>query len=363
MKVPMKTKQINTGHIILASASPRRKELLDKAGLAFDVRPADIDEDAVPYAGDPAGYTQTLSTLKASAVAKACPDAWVIGADTIVVADNNILGKPKDRADAIGMLAGLAGRSHFVYTGFCIVHWTMGIKTASAVETQVEFKTLTDEEVAKLTTVAERHGIPLMIDNAYGAPFPNVIFTEIRPVWNENIILTLSLSKLGLPGTRTGIVIARPEVVRQIESMNSIVGLANPNIGQAIATPLMESDEVLRMSDEVIRPYYRGRSEQAQRWVSEFFDHALPWRLHLSEGAFFLWLWLEDCPLSAKELYRRLKQRSVFVVPGHYFFFGLEDDQWQHRNECMRISFAADEESVREGLRIIADEVARAYRS
>jgi septum formation protein len=148
MKVPMKTKQINTGHIILASASPRRKELLDKAGLAFDVRPADIDEDAVPYAGDPAGYTRTLSTLKASAVAKACPDAWVIGADTIVVADNNILGKPKDRADAIGMLAGLAGRSHFVYTGFCIVHWTMGIKTASAVETQVEFKTLTDEEVA-----------------------------------------------------------------------------------------------------------------------------------------------------------------------------------------------------------------------
>ena len=148
-KGPMRinSKQINTDHIILASASPRRKELLANAGLVFDIRPADIDEEAVPYEGGPARFARTLSTLKAGAVAKDFPQAWVIGADTIVAADNKILGKPKDRADAMAMLTRLSGRSHFVYTGFSIVHGAKGIQTASVVETRVDFKLLTREEM------------------------------------------------------------------------------------------------------------------------------------------------------------------------------------------------------------------------
>ena len=67
---------------------------------------------------------------------------------------------------------------------------------------------LTDEEISRLSDLAKEYNIPLIIDNAYGAPFPNIIFTEATPVWNEDTILTLSLSKIGLPGTRTGIVIA-----------------------------------------------------------------------------------------------------------------------------------------------------------
>ncbi|TWU35113.1 Valine--pyruvate aminotransferase [Novipirellula artificiosorum] len=220
---------------------------------------------------------------------------------------------------------------------------------------------LTDTEIDRLAKLATQHDVPLIIDNAYGAPFPNAIYTDATPVWNDQIILTLSLSKLGLPGTRTGIVIARPEIIRSLESMMSIIGLANTNIGQAMVTPLIESGEILTLSRDVIQPYYRSKSQQAERWVEEFFDPKLPYRIHVSEGAFFLWMWFEGLPITSMELYQRLKQRDVLVVPGNYFFFGLDDDPWRHRDECLRVTFTMPEQAVREGYRVIAEEVAKAY--
>lgn len=220
---------------------------------------------------------------------------------------------------------------------------------------------LTDDEISHLADLAEQQGIPLIIDNAYGAPFPNAIFTEATPVWNQNIILTLSLSKLGLPGTRTGIVIAREETIRSLSSMTSIVGLANTNVGQEIVRPLVENGDILRLSNEVVQPFYLHKSQQAQQWVSEFFDDQLPYRVHVSEGAFFLWMWFEGLPITSRQLYERLKNRDVLVVPGNYFFFGLDAGDWQHRNECLRISFTMPPEIVQDGFRIIAEEVRRAY--
>ena len=73
-----------------------------------------------------------------------------------------------------------------------------------------------------------------------------------------------------------------------------------------------------------------------------------------------MWLWLPGLPISSAELYRRLKGAGVFVLSGHYFFPGLEEP-WQHRNECLRISFAQDEDIVREGIRLIGAEVRRAF--
>jgi len=221
---------------------------------------------------------------------------------------------------------------------------------------------LTDEEISRLSDLAKEHNIPLIIDNAYGAPFPNIIFTEATPVWNEDTILTLSLSKIGLPGTRTGIVIANEKIAAAVSSMSAIVGRANGNIGQAIMEPLIRSGEILKLSSEVVRPYYVEKSRQARAWVDEEFDAALPYRVHLSEGALFLWLWFEDMPISSRELYERLKKREVLIVSGHYFFFGDHDvDAWQHRHECIRMTFTMDERTVHEGIKIIAEEVARAY--
>ncbi|MEM1069331.1 MAG: valine--pyruvate transaminase [Planctomycetota bacterium] len=222
---------------------------------------------------------------------------------------------------------------------------------------------LTDEEIRHLAEFAKQHDVPLIIDNAYGAPFPNAIFADATPWWDDNTILTLSLSKIGLPGTRTGIVIAREDVTRALASMTSIVGLANTNVGQALVRPSVESGEILRMSNEVVQPFYRNKSDVAQAYVHEFFDDSLPYRIHRSEGAFFLWLWLEDCPITSLELYERLKQRDVLVVPGNYFFFGLDDEPWPHRDQCLRISFTMEESVVARGFKIISEEVRKAYAS
>jgi valine--pyruvate aminotransferase len=220
---------------------------------------------------------------------------------------------------------------------------------------------LTDVEITRLSDLATANDIPLIIDNAYGAPFPGAIFTDATPIWNQNIILTLSLSKLGLPATRTGIVVAREDLIGRVASMTSVFGLANTNLGQALVAPLVESGEILRLSNEIIQPYYLAKSRQAIKWVGEIFPDSIPYRVHRSEGAFFLWLWFDGLPITSRELYERLKRRDVLVVPGSECFFGSDDDRWRHRDECLRVTFTMPEEAVYQGLIVIAEEVAKAY--
>ena len=216
---------------------------------------------------------------------------------------------------------------------------------------------LTDEETARLSALAKTHGIPLILDNAYGAPFPGIIFTDAKPFWEPHVILTYSLSKIGLPGTRTGIVIGPPDVIRALGSMSAIVGLSNPSTGQQIMLPLVESGEILRLSSEVVRPFYEEKCKLARQTAMEEFGDDFPWRMHRSEGALFLWFWFPSLPITTKELYARLKRRGVLIIPGEYFFFGLEQPDWAHSHECIRVSYAMDEAIVRDGLRIIAEEV------
>ncbi len=223
---------------------------------------------------------------------------------------------------------------------------------------------LTDEEIEKLAVIASQHGIPLIIDNAYGAPFPNIIFTDTKPIWHEHLILTLSLSKLGLPGTRTGIIVAHPKITAAIANMSAVVGLSNPNVGQAMVRPMLESGEILSLSNDVVRPYYLNKSRFAQHCVKDAFGDRFPYRIHRSEGALFLWLWFPDLPIKSKELYERLKKRGVLIISGHYFFFGLEGrDSWSHQHECLRMTFTMPEQVVADGIRIIAEEVEMAWRS
>jgi valine--pyruvate aminotransferase len=217
---------------------------------------------------------------------------------------------------------------------------------------------LTNEEVHRLASIARNAGVPLIMDNAYGLPFPGILFRSADPIWDDNIILTLSLSKLGLPNTRTGIVVAQPEIIRAVASMTAIVGLANCSIGQAIVLPLVQSGEILRLAREVVGPFYKRKSELAQNWITESFNDSLDYHVHVSEGALFLWLWFRGMKISAETLYNRLKQRGVLIVPGHYF--GASED-WRHGHECIRLSFAMDEVAVRDGIAILADEVSRGY--
>ncbi len=218
---------------------------------------------------------------------------------------------------------------------------------------------LTNDEVAHLDEIAQRHDIPFIIDGAYGSPFPNIMFTDATTHWNENTILTLSLSKLGLPGVRTGIIVAREDIIEAYCNINTIVSLACGTLGPALAKELFKTGEILTLSRDYITPFYQQRSQQTVQWFQQSMAD-LPYRIHKPEGAIFLWLWLEGLPISSQELYENLKQRGVLVVPGQHFFIGM-DDNWAHKHECIRVSYAQDANIVKKGVDIIADEVRKAY--
>jgi valine--pyruvate aminotransferase len=218
---------------------------------------------------------------------------------------------------------------------------------------------LTDNEVEHLDEIAQAADIPLIIDGAYGLPFPGILFNEAKPHWNQNTVLVLSLSKLGLPGVRTGIVVAREEIIQAFSNANTVVSLACGNFGPTIARELFRTGEILSLSRNLIKPFYQERATQAVKWFRESFGD-VPYRIHKPEGAIFLWLWFDGLPISSQELYERLKRRGVLVVPGHNFFPGM-DTGWRHQQECIRVSYAQDGDTVRKGIALIAEEVARAY--
>jgi septum formation protein len=132
--------------IVLASASPRRTELMELAGISFEVVPADIDETAL--SGEmPEEHVLRLAREKASAAAGRAVGRYFIGADTVVVLEGRIMGKPADESEAAEMLRLLSGRSHSVLTGIAVLDRLSGKKVCKCVETKVYFKALTDREI------------------------------------------------------------------------------------------------------------------------------------------------------------------------------------------------------------------------
>ena len=218
---------------------------------------------------------------------------------------------------------------------------------------------LTDEEIQRLDKLAKASNVPLIIDNAYGTPFPNIIFAQATPFWNNNTIMCLSLSKFGLPGARCGIVIANPEIIRAMSNLSGIMALSPGAIGPEIALPLVKSKEIIKLSNNFIKPYYQEKAEKAVALLQAKITHP-NFRIHKAEGALFLWLWFKDLPISSNELYKRLKEIGLLVVSGHYFFPGL-DQQWQHTQECIRINYAQDESVVERGVAILADTINALY--
>ncbi len=137
---------VQKSRLILASQSPRRKYLLKQAGIEFDVIPSQFDESRVPP-DDPVRYTGTLSRAKADDVAAQYPDRWIIGADTIVLINGEILGKPEDKNAARTMLEQLSGQTHQVYTGYTICRRFQKKHVTDVIRTDVTFKKLTKTEI------------------------------------------------------------------------------------------------------------------------------------------------------------------------------------------------------------------------
>ncbi|MBU2547331.1 MAG: septum formation inhibitor Maf [Proteobacteria bacterium] len=132
--------------LILASASPRRRELLAWAGVDFEIRPVEIDESVRP-GESPEAHVRRLAETKAEQASELSPNLWVLAADTVVVLGDRILGKPADRNDAARMLAALSGRTHRVLTGYCLIHRDRDEKYLDHIRTDVEFRALGREEI------------------------------------------------------------------------------------------------------------------------------------------------------------------------------------------------------------------------
>jgi valine--pyruvate aminotransferase len=191
-------------------------------------------------------------------------------------------------------------------------------------------------------------GIPLILDQAYGMPFPGAIYVDWQPLWDEDMIVSISLSKLGLPGVRTSVIVAhekhrhrtgqhecrdgasrmatsarpllKPTPGRRYPAESSLARSSSPST--ANAPPLPQGCCTTCLRDK--RPL----------WA------ACTGRCLLSSGS-----GSRICPSPAPQLYQRLKQRKVLIVPGHYFFFGL-DEPWAHRDQCLRITFSQSPEIV-----------------
>ncbi|MBC2704319.1 nucleoside triphosphate pyrophosphatase [Desulfobacula sp.] len=139
-------KLIKSEKLILASKSPRRKKLLEQIGIRIEISPSNIDEEAVSIK-NPEKHVKELSFLKAKNVALSYPESWILGADTIVVIQDQILGKPQSKTDAIAMLNKLNHCKHSVYTAFCVINQKTDSMVVKSVETKVYFKYLTDQEI------------------------------------------------------------------------------------------------------------------------------------------------------------------------------------------------------------------------
>ncbi len=220
---------------------------------------------------------------------------------------------------------------------------------------------VTDAEISQLAELAKQNDIPLIIDNAYGLPFPGVITDTATPYFDDNTVLSFSLSKVGLPSSRVGIFVGPPELMKALSSTNAIVNLASPSIGQYIARRLVSSGEIIDLSEQHIKPFYAERAAVARRAFTEQLPAELPWRLHVYEGSYFFWLWCDGATKTSKELYEYLKERKVIVVPGEYFFPGQSVAEWDHARQCVRLNYSRPDSELEPGIKILAEAIRWMY--
>lgn len=219
---------------------------------------------------------------------------------------------------------------------------------------------LTDEEVQKIASLAAPFNVPVLIDSAYGPPFPALNFTEMTPVFGENILHCMSLSKAGLPGERIGVAIGDAKWIQVLESFQTNLCIHPSRYGQAIAARAINSGALAEISLQVIRPFYQNKFDVVENTLNQAMPKDLPWFLHRGEGAIFAWLWLKDLPVTDKEFYQQLKQVGVIVVPGSSFFPGLQEN-WPHKQQCLRISLTASDEEIAIGMQRLAKVAEQVY--
>ena len=212
----------------------------------------------------------------------------------------------------------------------------------------------TDEELDILQKLASSHSIPLIVDNAYGLPFPGILHQNTTSLsFSEQTILMGSFSKLGLPALRTGFIVAGEHLIEALANMAAIINLAPPSFACRLLLPYLQNGSLQKMCREVIQPHYT----QAVRIACELLDRELAgcdYALHEPKGTMFIWLYLPKPKGVDMLLYNKLKEEGVIVLPGRFFFSHQEQNPHPHATQCIRINVGEGTERTLEGLRIVA---------
>jgi len=215
------------------------------------------------------------------------------------------------------------------------------------------------DELAAIITIAESQEVPLVLDHAYGEPFPRICQTLTPPVFHPQVINCFSLSKAGLPGERIGFAIGPEHYIDEMVSFLANSALHASRLAQIAGANAIRSGALDTLVSSVITCFYADRRLRAEKLLSEAMPTAVNWRLHSAQGGMFCWVWIDEDWFDDMELYRILKLRHVFIAPGRNFFIEERGSSSPrpHSTRCFRISLTVDEDVLAAGIHHIADTV------
>lgn len=214
---------------------------------------------------------------------------------------------------------------------------------------------LPKQELQILISKAKESDAVVIVDGAYSIPFPDLVYHEEKEIlFEDNLIQTFSFSKAGLAGARLGIMIGEKELIKPVRIFQINTSLTVGILPQLIAGKALETGKLQEILQTTIRPYYYHRLEIVKKLFHEYMNDHIPYYLHQPDGGIFQWVWFKDLPIKDQELYEKLREDNLFITPGNIFFFGLPDENWKHRYECMRISLIDSEEHLRQGIKRLA---------
>ncbi|WP_267246471.1 valine--pyruvate transaminase [Streptomyces sp. PR69] len=207
-------------------------------------------------------------------------------------------------------------------------------------------------ELDALIGLARQRDIPLLLDHAYGEPFPRIAPTPTPPPLDEHVVNCFTLSKAGLPGERIAFAVGPARWITPMVSFLANSVLHAPQLQQSVVARALTSGRLDRLVTDTVSPFYQERRRLAEKLFEEVMPESVPWRLHSGDGGMFCWFWIDDDRFDDTALYERLKQDRVFIVPGRHFF--PDTYSTSHRTRCFRVSLSPDVDTLTEGITRIA---------
>lgn len=212
------------------------------------------------------------------------------------------------------------------------------------------------EELTCLTDLAQRRDIPLLLDHAYGEPFPQIASVSDSPRWHPNLVNCFTLSKAGIPGERIAFAIGPERYIEPIVSFLANSAIHAPQLAQMAVTRALETGALDTLAHSVIKPFYAARRDCAERLLSEIMPSSVDWRVHVGTGGMFCWIWVNEDWFDDMALYNSLKRKGVIVAPGRSFFaqYSRGECPDRHDRRCFRISISGGEQNLAAGIARIA---------